>query len=229
MAAMAGLMNQSLTGGQSMMAERSMTAGQALGGNGASPLVAAPMAASDGAGSGSSDSSSATISANDFLTLLVTEMQNQDPTAQTDPNEYINQLVQVNSLEQLLDINQNLSTALGSPTTGSGGSGSSSTASVATANENATDSAGSVESPAAGKTSALIARPAMPASGTTPSTPPGSNVRSAMSQIAKSAGAQRAPGNLSVPTADAAATRVGHALDGHTQRTAVPGKLPLGH
>ncbi len=67
--------------------------------------------------SGSSDSSgssteAATISANDFLTLLVTEMKNQDPTANTDPNEYINQLVNVNSLEQLISINQTLSTAL---------------------------------------------------------------------------------------------------------------------
>ena len=57
---------------------------------------------------GSSASDSATISANDFLTLLVTEMKNQDPTANTDPNEYINQLVQVNSLEQLISINQTL-------------------------------------------------------------------------------------------------------------------------
>ena len=56
---------------------------------------------------------SATITANDFLTLLVTEMQNQDPTANTDPNEYINQLVQVNSLEQLIAINQTLGAALG--------------------------------------------------------------------------------------------------------------------
>jgi flagellar basal-body rod modification protein FlgD len=60
--------------------------------------------------SGASGSDSATISANDFLTLLVTEMQNQDPTANTDPNEYINQLVQVNSLEQLISINQTLTT-----------------------------------------------------------------------------------------------------------------------
>ena len=48
--------------------------------------------------SSSSGDDSATITANDFLTLLVTEMKNQDPTANTDPNEYINQLVQVNSL-----------------------------------------------------------------------------------------------------------------------------------
>ena len=40
-------------------------------------------------------------------------MQNQDPTANTDPNEYINQLVNVNSLEQLIDINQTLSSATG--------------------------------------------------------------------------------------------------------------------
>ena len=65
--------------------------------------------------SSSSSSSTATISANDFLTLLVTEMQNQDPTADTDPNEYINQLVNVNSLEQLISINQTLTTDLQQP------------------------------------------------------------------------------------------------------------------
>lgn len=70
-------------------------------------------------GSASSDGSS--ISANDFLTLLVTEMQNQDPTANTDPNEYINQLVQVNSLEQLISINQTLTTDSGGRTTSTSG------------------------------------------------------------------------------------------------------------
>ena len=87
----------------------------------AAPNVAASTNTSDT--STTSDSSSATISANDFLTLLVTEMQNQDPTANTDPNEYINQLVQVNSLEQLIDINQNLSTALGTSSTPSSSTG----------------------------------------------------------------------------------------------------------
>jgi flagellar basal-body rod modification protein FlgD len=47
------------------------------------------------------------ITANDFLTLLVTELKNQDPTANTDPNAYVDQLVQVNSLQQLIQINQN--------------------------------------------------------------------------------------------------------------------------
>lgn len=85
------------------------------------PLAnAKPMGTTQSA-SGTSAGDASTVSANDFLTLLVTEMKNQDPTANTDPNEYINQLVQVNSLEQLIDINQNLSTALG-PGTASGGS-----------------------------------------------------------------------------------------------------------
>ncbi|MFY9746216.1 MAG: flagellar hook capping FlgD N-terminal domain-containing protein [Acidobacteriaceae bacterium] len=80
-------------------------------------------------GSSSSDSTSsasasntATISANDFLQLLVSEMKNQDPTADTDPNEYINQLVQVNSLEQLISINQDLTPTSSSGTSGSSGS-----------------------------------------------------------------------------------------------------------
>ena len=88
--------------------------------------VASPMDTSTSGTSGASDSSgdSATISANDFLTLLVTEMQNQDPTSDTDPNEYINQLVQVNSLEQLIDINQTLTTAVGTPASTIDGSAS---------------------------------------------------------------------------------------------------------
>jgi flagellar basal-body rod modification protein FlgD len=62
---------------------------------------------------------SSTITANDFLTLLVTEMKNQDPTQPTDPNAYIQQLVQVNSLQQLIGINQgitSLDTAAGATT-----------------------------------------------------------------------------------------------------------------
>src|SRR5436305_175629 len=51
------------------------------------------------------------ITSNDFLTLLVTEMKNQDPTQPTDPNAYIQQLVGVNSLQQLISINQELAGA----------------------------------------------------------------------------------------------------------------------
>ena len=43
------------------------------------------------------------------MTLLVTEMKNQDPTKPTDPNQYIQQLVGINSLQQLIAINGALS------------------------------------------------------------------------------------------------------------------------
>lgn len=58
--------------------------------------------------SGNPGTSTAAITANDFLQLLVTELKNQDPTANTDPNEYVNQLVQVNTLQQQIQMNQTL-------------------------------------------------------------------------------------------------------------------------
>ncbi|MFZ0630453.1 MAG: flagellar hook capping FlgD N-terminal domain-containing protein [Acidobacteriaceae bacterium] len=91
----------------------------AWSGNTAAPNASSSSSTTD-ANSSSSADSSATITGNDFLQLLVTELQNQDPTADTDPNEYITQLVQVNSLEQLVEINQDL----GSSSSTSGASGS---------------------------------------------------------------------------------------------------------
>ena len=103
----------------------------------ARPHDASTSSASTSSGVTSTSSSSSTITANDFLTLLVAEMKNQDPTQPTDPNQYISQMVDVNSLQQLIGINQgitSLDTAAGgsaggtaaSPgtgTTGSTGSG----------------------------------------------------------------------------------------------------------
>ncbi len=70
------------------------------------------------------------ITSNDFLTLLVTEMQNQDPTQPTDPNAYIQQLVGVNSLQQLISINQELGPVPAATNTGgvTGASGATSAA-----------------------------------------------------------------------------------------------------
>ena len=79
----------------------------------------------DGAGAtAAATSASSTITANDFLTLLVAEMKNQDPTQPTDPNAYISQMVNVNSLQQLISINQGVSaldTATGASTTPASG------------------------------------------------------------------------------------------------------------
>jgi flagellar basal-body rod modification protein FlgD len=94
----------------------SMTAAQALSGTNATPS-ASPLA--NAADTSATSSTSSTISANDFLTLLVTEMKNQDPTATTDPNAYINQLVNVNSLQQFISINETLSNSLGTTSSSS--------------------------------------------------------------------------------------------------------------
>jgi flagellar basal-body rod modification protein FlgD len=82
--------------------------------------------------SSSSAAGSSDITSNDFLTLLVSELKNQDPTQPTDPNQYITQLAQVNSLQQLISINQGigtLDTAISgtSSSTGNSGSGTSTT------------------------------------------------------------------------------------------------------
>ncbi len=78
--------------------------------------------------SSSSASDSSNITSDDFLTLLVSELKNQDPTQPTDPNQYITQLAQVNSLQQLISINQGIGTLdsailePSSPSSGSSGS-----------------------------------------------------------------------------------------------------------
>jgi len=123
----------------------------------------------------------------------VTEMQNQDPTADTDPNEYINQLVQVNSLEQLIDINQTLS---GDVEGASSSSGSDSSAEVAGVS-NGTVATSSLTETA--HRSGVTPAPASPVGG---------------ASAAQTTASRRAPGNLGVPGVNAATEKVGHALDG---------------
>lgn len=127
------------------------------------PLTTSPFAAPQPADSGStsgssnSDADSATITANDFLQLLVTEMQNQDPTSTTDPNEYIDQLVQVNSLEQLISINQDLGGT--SATSGTSGTTDSSSGDVGAgkAQPAAAVATGNLSAPANGGKASRIA------------------------------------------------------------------------
>jgi flagellar basal-body rod modification protein FlgD len=105
--------------------------------------------------SSSSTTGSTTVTASDFLQLLVAEMKNQDPTANTDPNEYINQLVQVNSLEQLVQINQDLGGTSGSSTSGE----TANAISAVNANQPSTAPAsGNLSLPAPGSTSGAATR-----------------------------------------------------------------------
>lgn len=55
---------------------------------------------------------SATVNYNQFLQLLVAELQNQDPTAPTDPTQYMSQLASFSSVEQQIQTNSKLDTML---------------------------------------------------------------------------------------------------------------------
>jgi flagellar basal-body rod modification protein FlgD len=59
------------------------------------------------------------LTGDSFLVLLTAQLKSQDPTAPTDPTEFVGQLVQFNSLEQLIQINQNLQQALPADSTSS--------------------------------------------------------------------------------------------------------------
>jgi flagellar basal-body rod modification protein FlgD len=181
-------------------------AAQTFAGKSASSMTTSTNGTSSTDSSSDSSDSGATISANDFLTLLVTEMQNQDPTADTDPNEYIDQLVQVNSLEQLIDINQTLSTAMGgTATSNNGATGQTAGAADGSGGTNAasgTDTAHSVMHKAGGPQMVSI---------------------SAHAAALQTEVARPIAGNLSVPSVNPAAQRVGHALDRRTRAQPITG------
>jgi flagellar basal-body rod modification protein FlgD len=50
-----------------------------------------------------------------FLTLLVSQLQNQDPTAPVDSTTFVSQLTSYSQLEQLIGIHQNTTTLAGGP------------------------------------------------------------------------------------------------------------------
>lgn len=52
-----------------------------------------------------------------FLTLLVSQLQNQDPLSPTDSNQFVSQLTAYSQLEQLIGIHNN-TTTLASPAAG---------------------------------------------------------------------------------------------------------------
>ena len=55
----------------------------------------------------------ATSDSNMFLTLMLQQLQNQDPTQPTDNTEWLAQLAQYSSLEQMAQMNTNLSNCMG--------------------------------------------------------------------------------------------------------------------
>jgi len=73
------------------------------------PAITAGSAASAAATSASGNAQkSLTSNYNDFLKLLMTQLQNQDPTSPMDTNQFTSQLVQYSSVEQQIATNTSL-------------------------------------------------------------------------------------------------------------------------
>lgn len=67
-----------------------------------------------------SSSTSSFTNEQTFLQLLVAQIQNQDPMSPTDSTQFVTQLAQFSSLEQLIGIKQDLDTQNASITTPNG-------------------------------------------------------------------------------------------------------------
>jgi len=74
------------------------------------PLTTA--AAPAAAATASSPSPAAKLNYNDFLTLLMAEMKNQDPTQPMDPSQMVSQLATVSEVGQSVQMNANLASLL---------------------------------------------------------------------------------------------------------------------
>ena len=69
--------------------------------------------ASNVAADGTATANDSLTNKNQFLLLLVNELQNQDPTAPTDEKQTLSQLAQFSSLEQMQNLNKTLSDSSG--------------------------------------------------------------------------------------------------------------------
>jgi flagellar basal-body rod modification protein FlgD len=84
---------------------------------------------STGSSSSTASSSNSQVSESAFLQLIATELQAQDPTNPLDPSQFLGQLVQFNTLDQVTGIYNILSQeAAASSTTGASGSSTGSAA-----------------------------------------------------------------------------------------------------
>ena len=73
------------------------------------PVTSSSSSSSSSSGNANSLSG---VSANEgtFLTLLVAQLKNQDPLSPTDSTQFVGELAQFSSLEQLTNINTNVGT-----------------------------------------------------------------------------------------------------------------------
>lgn len=72
------------------------------------PATSQTNASTTASGSTSSSAVTPTVDYNDFLQLLITELQNQDPTSPMDPTQSISQLASFSAVEQQVQTNTTL-------------------------------------------------------------------------------------------------------------------------
>ena len=81
--------------------------------------TAAPTTSTSSSNNSTSSAETANqLTGNSFIQLLTAQLQAQDPTNPLDPTTFVTELVQFNQLQQLIDINQTLSSAAGSAQSG---------------------------------------------------------------------------------------------------------------
>lgn len=72
------------------------------------PILSSALAPTPAAGSAAAGAASLADNFDTFLTLLTTQLKNQDPLSPMDSNEFTQQLVQFSSVEQQIHANKNL-------------------------------------------------------------------------------------------------------------------------
>ena len=72
------------------------------------PVAASPAATSASASASNSALTSLTSNFQDFLGMLMTQLQNQDPTSPMDTNQFTQELVEFSSVEQQINTNSSL-------------------------------------------------------------------------------------------------------------------------
>ena len=75
-----------------------------------------PLASSSPATTDPTQQSMSGLTGDSFLTLLTAQLKSQDPTQPTDPTAFVGQLVQFNTLQQIIEMRQLLQQLTGATT-----------------------------------------------------------------------------------------------------------------
>jgi flagellar basal-body rod modification protein FlgD len=94
---------------------------------GANPIVSTPPPASSGTSSTSSSAQTQALNElgpNAFITLLTAQLQAQDPLDPLDPNQMVDELTSMNTLQETIQMREDLDTLVSETQGGTGSSGS---------------------------------------------------------------------------------------------------------